>query len=689
MRERRDFPREIVMREDVGIVIGDGTRLSARIWMPEDAEADRVPAIVEHLPYRKRDGTAARDALTHPYFAGHGYACIRVDMRGNGDSDGLMEDEYTETELADACAVIAWARAQPWCTGRVGMIGISWGGFNGLQVAALRPEGLDAVVTICSSADRFADDIHTKGGCQLTANLSWATQMLAYSSRPPDPAVVGARWREMWLHRLEHQPFLLEPWLAHQRRDAYWRHGSVCEDWGAIRAAVLTVGGWHDGYRNTIAKLVENLRAPVKGIVGPWNHKYPHIAAPAPAIGFLQECLRWWDRWLKDIDTGVERDPAMRLWLMDAVRPAAKLDARPGRWIAEADWPAARIDRQHWHLAEAGLSRAPAPEPGPPASGIGTGPPAAPPLARRVASPADCGAASGVFFPAHFGAELPGDQRDDDARSACFDGPVTEADIDIVGAPRLVLRLASDRAQANLIVRLCDVFPDGASALITMGCLNLSHRESAADPRPMVPGQETEVTVDLDQIAYRLPAGHRLRVALSTDCWPFVWPAPAPVTLTLAAGRLELPVRPTATGDEWRFEPPEGAPPWNAETERAPSYARTREIDVTTGASVIKAGIDNGRFRDREHGLATGSRSEERWSIRPDDPLSARGEIAWELTMGRGDWRVRMVCDTALTADATQWRWRARLRAWERTEEGGESLAFEKTWADGTPRDAV
>ncbi|MEM0936888.1 MAG: CocE/NonD family hydrolase [Pseudomonadota bacterium] len=666
MQVREHFPRAVAVHEDVPVTMSDGTRLSLRIWMPEDATADPVPAIVEHLPYRKRDGTVARDHLTHPYFAGHGYACIRVDMRGNGDSNGLMADEYTATELSDACAVIAWARAQPWCTGKVGMIGISWGGFNGLQVAALRPEGLEAVVSICSSADRFADDIHMKGGCQLTSNLAWATQMLAYSARPPDPLVVGQSWREMWMERLEHQPFLLEAWLAHQRRDGYWAHGSVCEDYAAIKAAVLAVGGWHDGYRNTIAKLVAQLAAPAKGIVGPWNHKYPHFAGPEPAIGFLQECLRWWDRWLKGIDTGVEEDPAMRLWLMDAVRPQAWLSKRPGRWIAEAAWPSARIARGVLHLTERGLS------------------PEAGPLQCRVASPADCGAASGTFFPAHFGPELPRDQRDDDARSTCFDGAPLSAPQDIVGAPHVRLRLASNRAQGQVVVRLCDVFPDGTSALITMGCLNLTHRESHAEPQPMVPGAETEIDLDLDQIAYRIPAGHRLRVAVSTAYWPFLWPAPEPATLTLAAGTVTVPVRPLADADEVRFASPEGARPWSAETLRPPRMTKQREVDCATGASVFKVSIDDGEMRDLDHGLITASRSEERWSILPDDPLSATGEIAWEKAMSRGDWKVRIACDTRLEADTTHWRWRARLRAWE-----GEALAFEKSWENSVARDQV
>ncbi len=666
MKVRDDFPRTVTLHEDVPVTMADGTRLSVRLWLPSDAETNPVPAIIEHLPYRKRDGTIARDDLTHPYFAGHGYACLRVDMRGNGDSDGLMDDEYTAQELDDACAVIAWARAQPWCTGKLGMIGISWGGFNGLQVAALRPEGLDAVVSICSSADRFADDIHTKGGCQLTSNLSWATQMLAYSARPPDPEVVGERWRQMWLDRLEHQPFLLEPWLAHQERDAYWQHASVCEDYSAIEAAVLAVGGWHDGYRNTISKLVTDLKAPCKGIVGPWNHKYPHMAGPAPEIGFLQECLRWWDHWLKGIDTGVESDPDMRLWLMDSVRPKAWLPERPGRWIAEPKWPSDRIARATLHLTPQGLQTEAAN------------------LSHRIASPADCGMASGTFFPAHYGPELPTDQRDDDARSACFDGAPLSAAQDIVGAPHVRLLVASDHPQAQVIVRLCDVFPDGTSALITMGCLNLAHRDSHASPAPLPPGEPLEIGFDLDQIAYRIPEGHRLRVAISTAYWPFLWPAPAPVMLTLTAGSVTVPVRPRAEASEWAFQPPEGARPWNAETLRTPGYTKRREIDVSTGETLVKIGIDGGEMRDRNHGLITSSRSEERWTIRPDDPQTATGEIAWEKVMRRGSWRTRIACDTRLEADTTQWRWHARLRAWE-----GDTLVFEQAWENGTARNNV
>jgi len=664
MRAKTDFPERVVRQEDVGIVLSDGTRLSARIWMPETAETKPVPAILEFLPYRKRDGTIARDCITHPYFAGHGYVCLRVDMRGNGDSDGLMEDEYTPQELSDACEVIGWARSQGWCSGTVGMIGISWGGFNGLQVAALRPEGLKAIITICSTVDRYADDIHYKGGCQLVENLGWASQMLAYSSRPPDPAVVGDRWREMWLHRLENQPFHLTRWLAHQRRDEYWKHGSVCEDYGAIDAAVLSVGGWHDGYRNTISHLVANLSAPVKGLVGPWIHKYPHLAAPEPTIGFLQEALRWWDNWLKGADTGVEEDPAMRLWLMDSVRPAAWLPERPGRWIAEAGWPSPGIAARPLHLTDDGLS---------PSDG---------PLSAEVSSPADCGGCCGEFFPFAYGPEFPVDQREDDARSVVFDGARLAEDLDIVGGTRIALTLASDTPQAQIAVRLCDLFPDGTSALITMGVLNLTHHRSHEAPEALTPGAPIDVAFDLDQIAYRIPAGHRLRIAISTAYWPFIWPAPEAATLTLQSGTITIPVRPLADADEWRFDPPEGAAPWDAEELRTPVYTKDRTTDPETGRSITDIRIDAGAYRDREHGLETSSLTEERWSIHPDDPLSAMGEITWTKTMARGDWSVRMISDSRMTADSDSFQVFGRLRAWE-----GDDLVFDKTVDQAIPRD--
>src|SRR5579862_9026190 len=180
--------------EDVWITLSDGCRLAARLWLPAHADSAPAPAVLEYIPYRKRDYMRRRDEGMYRWFASQGYAGIRVDMRGSGESDGILHDEYLKQEQDDAVEVIAWIAAQPWCTGRVGMMGISWGGFNSLQVAALQPPALAAIITSCSTDDRYNDDIHYMGGCLLGDNFSWASTFFArVSSPPPDPRVVGDR----------------------------------------------------------------------------------------------------------------------------------------------------------------------------------------------------------------------------------------------------------------------------------------------------------------------------------------------------------------------------------------------------------------------------------------------------------------------------------------------------------------
>ncbi|MBB96617.1 MAG: peptidase S15 [Rhodobacteraceae bacterium] len=660
MNDMPNTLREIEELPDLGITLSDGCRLSARVWRPVDALDQPVPVILEYLPYRKRDGTTARDALTHPWFAKRGYACVRVDMRGNGDSEGLMEDEYAPQEQADAVEVINWLAAQPWTNGRVGMMGISWGGFNGLQLAYLQPEPLKAVITLCSTVDRFADDIHYKGGCLLNENLGWGATMWAYSSRAPDPEL-REDWRDLWLSRLDNEPFLPSIWLRHQTRDAYWQHGSVCEDFSKLKAKILAVGGWGDAYKNAVPQLVE--KAGAKGIVGPWVHKYPHFAAPEPRIGFLQEALRWWDRWLKDIDTGVEDDPDYRAYLMDGVRPATWYTERPGRWIAEIQGATSHLDQSTWHLTDEGLSDTPAP------------------LSTPINSPQTCGMAAGEYCAIWLGPEMPGDQRRDDALSACFDTGPVDGPMDIVGAPRVSLTLTSDQPQAQIAVRLCDVHPDGASTRITYGVLNLSHRDGPADTTPLTVGAQTQVSLDLDHIAYRLPKGHRLRVAVSTAYWPLVWPSPARTELTLTDGTLSLPLRPLADGDEYTFPDPDAEAPWQTRELRPESHVRRIEEDQVSGLVTLVIEDDFGKVEDCEHKLINGTIAREWWSIHPDDPLSARGRCHWTEEQGRGDWAIRTETYSEMWADTETFHLKARLEAWE-----GDALIYERDLSDSIPR---
>ncbi|MGM0450181.1 MAG: CocE/NonD family hydrolase, partial [Pseudomonadota bacterium] len=351
MKVVNEFPYTVKVLDPVWIPMQDGIHLNARIWLPSGAENAPVPAVLEYIPYRLRDGSARRDAIHHHYFAGHGYASLRVDLRGSGDSEGVLRDEYLEQELADGEDILRWLAQQDWCDGNVGMIGISWGGFNGLQLAGRAPPELKAVVSVCSSDDRYADDVHYMGGCVLGDNLSWASTMFAYNSLPPDPSVTGERWRELWHQRLEESGLWLVNWLEHPHRDGFWKHGSLCEDFSGVQAPILAASGWADGYSNAVVRLVEKLPGRCKGLIGPWSHKYPHMGEPGPKIGFLQECVRWWDHWLKGLDRGVEQDPALRVWMQYSVEPSTAYEHRPGRWVAEPSWPSPNIQSRHWLLA--------------------------------------------------------------------------------------------------------------------------------------------------------------------------------------------------------------------------------------------------------------------------------------------------------------------------------------------------
>lgn len=674
MRVVAAYPRPVREIEHTLIPLADGCRLAARIWLPEDAEDDPVPAILELLPYRKGDGTAIRDAERQPYVAGHGYACVRVDARGSGESDGVLEDEYTAQEIDDAVEVLAWLAGQPWCTGATGMTGISWGGFNSLQVAARRPPSLRAILTLCASDDRYADDVHYRGGCILATDmLPWAASMQAFLARPPDPRLVGDGWRAAWLERLQRTPPFVENWLSHQRRDDYWRHGSVCEDYAAIECAVYAVGGWADGYTNAVLRLLAGLPGPRKGLIGPWSHTFPDHGEPGPTIGFLHESLRWWDHWLKGIDTGVMNEPMLRVWMQESAPPRPRYAERPGRWVAEEGWPSSNVEEHVLHLALRGLREEPGPEVA---------------LEHRGAQAA--GAEAGVWCSDGQPADLPGDQRADDGLSLTFDSEPLLEPLEILGFPEVVLWLTADRPLALVCVRLCDIAPDGVSALVTRGLLNLAHRNGHERPEPLEPGARYAVTVRLDAIAHAFAAGHRLRVAVSPTYWPWAWPSPEPVTLTVFAGersRLVLPVRAPRPEDAALrpFPEPEHSPPLEVEQRAVGPIGRTVHRDLATGLVEQIFGWDlGGTSVLKAIDLESTDTSETVYSIVEGDPLSARVAFAGTTGMARGDWRVRAEVRSEMRCDAHVLHVTSTLDAHE-----GDERVFSRTWTFAFPRDHV
>ncbi|MQA96918.1 MAG: CocE/NonD family hydrolase [Streptosporangiales bacterium] len=671
MRTVTSLPYAVKEEEHVWIPMSDGVRLSARIWRPVAAESEPVPAILEFIPYRKRDLTAQRDSIHHPYLAGHGYACVRADLRGTGDSEGVLTDEYLERELRDAEEILAWLAEQPWCNGRSGMMGISWGGFNALQVAARRPPGLDAIVPLCFTDDRYADDVHYMGGCLLSDNLSWASTMFAYTSCPPDPAIVGERWREMWHERLEHSGLWLREWLSHQRRDDYWRHGSVCEDYSAVRCPVLAVSGWADGYSNAVFRLLEGLSGPSQGLIGPWSHKYPHLGKPGPAIGFLQELVRWWDRWLKDVDNGVDQEPRLRMWLQESVPPSTAYDERPGRWVAEREWPSPRIATRpyllgRWRLARPGLD-VPAEE-------------------LTVESPLSVGQFAGKWCSYNAPPDMPYDQREEDGGSLVFDGDPLDERLEVLGSPVVTLDLAASRPQAMVAVRLSDVSPDGRATRVSYGLLNLAHRNGHDRPEPLVPGQRYHVRVPLNGMAQEFPPGHRVRLSISTSYWPLAWPPPEPARLSIFTGEsaLELPVRPRGPREPETpdFGEPEGTPPIAATQVRPGEQRWQVSRDLVGYESVLHVIKDLGVVRFEEIGLDVARRAEERYGWTGDDFTSVFGDVRWTMGFARGEWAASTETRTLLTSTEDEFQVHARLDAFE-----GEHRVACRDWHLSVPRD--
>lgn len=526
------------------ITMRDGVRLAATLYMPDGAAGDdRFPALFELLPYRKDDGTFLEDKIRYRYFAERGYIGARVDVRGTGASEGVADDEYTVAEGQDALEIIEWLANQPWSNGRVGMWGLSYGGFNAIQVAMLRPPALKAIVAVGATDDVYTDDIvYWNGALEFESMGRWPPSMIAMNGLPgyPDYDVDSPAA----LERFEHEPWVFH-WLRAQRDGPYWRRMSLRPRYQAINIPAMLIGGWLDGYPDSIPRMLQHMNVPVRGIIGPWPHAWPDEVAPGPQIDSNYEILRWWDYWLKDLDSGVLDEPPLAVYVQRCYRPGVDVDSIPGGWRYEDGWPVRRVFEEAWFPQ--------------PVGGLAATPAGA--FSCDFQGQPTSGTASRYRLP-HNPAELNGDQRVDDAYSLAFTGPPLEEELEILGTPRAILYVASSAPVANWIARLCDVAPDGSSQMVTKAVLNGTHRDSHADPEPMVPGQVYELKLDLKVMSWVFSKGHRIRLAISNADFPNLWPGPDPVRVTLHVSegypsRLLLPVCPY----EERPLPDFGRPP--------------------------------------------------------------------------------------------------------------------------------
>jgi putative CocE/NonD family hydrolase len=656
-------PRDVSIIENAWIPMRDGIRLSARLWLPKGHA--RAPLVLEYIPYRKRDLYRHHDNAWGQALAKYGIGYARVDARGSGDSEGVIVDEYLQTELEDGAEIIAWLAAQKFSNGRVGMRGISWGGINTLQVAALAPPALKAILPMCCTDTRYTDDAHYIGGLLGLTNFQWATQFKLVMAQPPDPAIVGTAWRSMWQQRLESAPDIVATWVRHQHNDGYWQRGSVSGDYAAIKCPIFIVDGWTDTYINTVFRLLEHAKTPVKALVGPWAHNYPEGGTPGPALDWIFEEVRWWKQHLAGEDTGIMGEPALRSFMPSATASEATTPDLPGQWVADAHWPSAHVAPYTLHLSHGRLGKT---------QGAGT-----------ITYVADkiVGLEKLEWLP--FPPEgLPGEQTPDDRKSLVFDSDVLSGHTDILGHPVAHIRVAANRSVAALAVRLCRVDPDGKSWLITDGLLNLTQRDSNVTPTALVPGKFYDVAIELNAIAHRFSKGSRMRLAISESLWPLVWPSPEIVTLTidLAHSRLELPVR-RATHETYAFDVPV-LPPGEARTPgRMPLTVTGPDAQ---GKITVRQQPPSGSYTIPETGttLVGMAAMDETLTVQQGHPNAGVWEIAATGGFKRGDWDCRVHASSRFSSTATAFTVAETLEAFEH-----DKSVFKRSKTSVIPRDLI
>jgi uncharacterized protein len=531
---------------DVRIPARDGVELSANLWrpVPESTRPDLAfPVILEMIPYGKDSWRRAVDVAHGEWFAARGFALCRLDVRGTGSSGGVALDEYTADETRDGYDTVEWLAAQPWCSGSVAMWGISYGGFTSIQVAALRPPHLKAIVPVMATDDRYTDDVHYRGGCLTVSELSqYAVSQVAMNAMPPDASSRGRAWREEWRSRLVETPPWLFAWLRHQADGPYWRQGSLAPDYDAIEAAIFNVGGWNDSYVDPAFRMQARCPAPSHTLVGNWVHDWPRSAPPAPDLDDLHEIARFFDRHLNGADNGWDEEPPI-VWFEHEYAPPEPFPVElPGRWRAASAYPHPATAVRGWMFGDGSLD----------AAGAVVASEAAIDTFRHKPTSGTCGPLSwGAGGPPN---GLARDLRPDEADGPTYTSAPLGEPLEILGVPEVVVHVEVDAPVAMLSVRLTDVAPDGTSALVSAGVLNLTHRRSHAEPEPMRPGVTEEIRVPLRTAGYRWRVGHRLRVSLASSLWPVLWPTPYPATFRVHRGpitpsRLELPVVPPAGGE--------------------------------------------------------------------------------------------------------------------------------------------
>jgi hypothetical protein len=613
----------VVVERNLLIPLPDGVELAADLYRPEGSGP--WPALVDYLPYHK-DGRGGRldvEAVNR-HFAARGYAALTVDFRGLGSSGGVARLPFDPQEARDGHEAVEWIARQPWCDGHVGMWGVSYGGISALAVAATRPPHLRAIVPIHACADIYHDFV-APGGCRggFWSHADWGPRMVAYNLLPPLLEDAEGRWARIWAERLEANGPWLFAWWDHPAYDDFWAERVIPVE--RIACPTFQIGGWRDLYAEATVRDHVRIRAPKRLLMGPWKHAFPDVALDAPAAG-LHEMERWWDQWLRGRDSGLTAEPPVTLYVQ----------GEGSGWRHEAAWPSPRVRPAAWYLGPDGT--------------LGPEPPSGPvPPAVHAYDPT-IGVASIAWDPWSTALDpaLPWDQSGDDARSLAFTSPPVAAPLELVGSPAAVLEVSAT-APLCLVAKLADVAPNGRSMLVAAGWLDLAR---AAGGLGGESGAVRRVTVPLRATAYRVGAGHRLRLAVAGADFPRVWPTPVPGELRVQPGasHVVLPVAPAEPG-----APPPAWGPLQAERLRSPADLGasqrweirrdlTADLVALEGVKEERVQLDpltrlHGRHRysaavaSRRPDLA---RTESTTRIRIERPVAATELVVTTVTTGRG-----------------------------------------------------
>ncbi len=524
-----DTSDQIVVDEGVKVPIRDGTLLDAMVWRP--AAPGRYPALVERVPYELVWRSRANGEL----YARHGYAVVAQNVRGTYASEGryshFRDDGWGENQ--DGYDTIEWVARQPWSDGQVGMLDGSFSGVTQYLVAPTRPPHLRALFVRQATGDLHRD-MFFRGGAHLLAglrNFVVHSFLIPQLGRGP-----GALASESTRDRVERAAAELESSLRHLPlkswppieglADWYWEildhpdYGpcwwptSLSRVYDQVDTPILHLSGWFDPFRVGNLRAFAGIRARGRSaacrdaqrlIVGPWLHGADFIGqrqvgeldfGPEAAFDLHAWRLRWYDHWLKGVENGVMDGPPVRLFLMGT-----------NRWIGLSDWPPTEVTYRPLYLAggaepDRGRLTLDLPPTDDPPDRFAYDPDdPVPSLGRGLQSP-------------------PPDYRPIEDRVLTYTSAVLEEDLHIVGPIKAVLHAASSAPDTDWVVRLCDVWPDGRSIALCDGILRARYRDSFQRPAPMQPGQVYRFEVDLRATAQTFPAGHRLRVHVTSSDFP-------------------------------------------------------------------------------------------------------------------------------------------------------------------------